>query len=87
MSEAILTTIITSLVTLVSIFVSSKNSRDKMSIEMDKKIAVIDTKMEHMNDRIEEHNGYAKMFSENIPAIKQHMVDTDRRIEQIERRL
>ena len=29
---------------------------------------------------------YAKMFNENIPAIKQHMVDVDRRLDNMERR-
>lgn len=59
----------------------------KQSHEMDKKIAVIETKMDTMKEDIKSHNQYAKMFSENIPAIKQHMTDTDRRLDNIERRL
>lgn len=58
----------------------------KQTAEMDKKIAVIDTKMETMKEDIKSHNQYAKMFSENIPAIKQHMTDVDRRLGELERR-
>ena len=54
---------------------------------MDKKIAVIETKMDRMKEDIAAHNRYAQMFSENIPAIRQHMTDTDRRLDNIERRL
>lgn len=59
----------------------------KTTVEMDKKIAVIETKMDRMKEDISSHNRYAQMFSENIPAIKQHMTDTDRRLDNIERRL
>ena len=53
---------------------------------MDKKIAVIESKMDGMKEDIASHNQYAKMFSENIPAIKTHMSDIDRRLDNIERR-
>ena len=58
----------------------------KQQNELDKKIAVIDTKMERMTEDIQSHNRYAQMFSENIPAIKTHMSDIDRRLDNIERR-
>lgn len=54
--------------------------------EMDKKLAVMETKMDDMKEDIKSHNQYAKMFSENIPAIKQHMSDVDRRLGELERR-
>lgn len=59
----------------------------KQTLEMDKKIAVIETKMDNMKEDIQSHNQYAKMFSENVPAIKQHMADTDRRLDAFERRM
>lgn len=57
----------------------------KQTAEMEKQIAVIETKMDGMKEDIAAHNKYAQMFSENIPAIKQHMTDVDRRLESIER--
>lgn len=58
----------------------------KQTHDMDVKLAVIQTKMDMMQSDIVSHNQYAKMFSENIPAIKQHMSDMDRRMESLERR-
>ncbi|MBR0352777.1 MAG: hypothetical protein IJH53_06190 [Oscillospiraceae bacterium] len=71
---------------LISILTIISQSK-KQAAEMDKKIAVIETKMDHMKEDIAAHNRYAQMFSENIPAIRQHMTDTDRRLDNIERRL
>lgn len=70
---------------LISILTIVSQGR-KQTTEMDKKIAVIETKMDSMKEDIATHNQYAKMFSENIPAIKQHMTDVDRRLEGLERR-
>ena len=70
---------------LISILTIISQGR-KQSNEMDKKIAVIETKMDNMQLDILSHNQYAKLFSENIPAIKQHMSDIDRRLDSMERR-
>lgn len=87
MSDAIIVAIITGGITLFGSILTIIGTSRKQSTEMDKKIAVIETKMDRMNEDIRSHNQYAKMFSENIPAIKQHMTDTDRRLDNIERRL
>lgn len=71
---------------LISILTIISQGR-KQTAEMDKKIAVIETKMEIMNGDLKSHNQYAQMFQENIPAIKQHMTDVDRRLEGLERRI
>ena len=71
---------------LISIITIIGQSR-KQAAEMEKQIAVIETKMDAIKEDVATHNQYAKMFSENIPAIKQHMSDTDRRLDSIERRI
>ena len=71
---------------LISILTMISQNR-KQAAEMDKKNAVIETKMDRMKEDIAAHNRYAQMFSENIPAIRQHMADTDRRLDELERRL
>lgn len=58
----------------------------KQQQDLDKKIAVIETKMDDIKEDVRAHNKYAQMFSENVPAIKQHMIDVDRRLDNIERR-
>lgn len=71
---------------LISILTIVSQGR-KQSAEMDKKIAVIETKMDAIKEDVATHNRYAQMFNENIPAIKTHMEDTDRRLDNIERRM
>lgn len=73
MSEAtvaIVVAIIGFVGTMISVFVSSKSVRDSVTNQLDKKMAVIETRMESMDKKIEEHNGYAKMFQEKVPLIE-----------------
>lgn len=86
MSDAIICAIISAVVTLAGTVITIVITSKEQMAEVDKKIAIVDTKMEAMSKRIEEHNGYAKLFSENIPALKQHLKDIDRRLDSAERR-
>lgn len=85
-AATILAVIISSGTSLLISIITIVSQGRKQTAEMDKKIAVIDTKMDDMKEDIKAHNEYAKMFNENIPAIKQHMTDVDRRLESMERR-
>lgn len=85
MSEAVLVALITGAFTLTGSVIAIVTTTRKQATEMDKKLAVMEAKMDDMKEDIKSHNQYAKMFSENIPAIKQHMTDVDRRLESIER--
>lgn len=86
MSETILTALITGGVSLVGTILTVILTNQKTQNEMDKKIAVIETKVDGMKEDIRSHNTYAQMFQENIPSIKQHMTDIDRRLENLERK-
>ena len=86
-TATIVAVVISSGVSLLISILTIISQNKKQQIEMDKKILVLETKMDGMKEDIKSHNQYAKMFSENIPAIKQHMVDSDRRLDNIERRL
>ena len=81
----ILAVIISSGVSLIISILTIIGQNKKTTAEMDKKIAVIETKTDVMQGDIRAHNEYAKLFSENIPAIKTHMQDVDRRLDVIER--
>ena len=86
MNATIIATIISSAFTLIGTIITVIVALQKSAAETDKKIAVIETKVDDMKEDIKSHNQYAKMFSENIPAINQHMTDVDRRLEALERR-
>ena len=85
MSDAIVAALITGGVSLLGSVLTIILTSRKQTAEMDKAMAVMRTEMSTMKEDIKSHNRYAQMFSENIPAIKQHMTDVDRRLEAIER--
>ena len=85
MSEAVLVALITGGISLFGSILTIVLTSRKQQQEMDKSIAVIKTEMSDMKEDIKSHNRYAQLFSENIPAIKQHMVDVDRRLDGLER--
>lgn len=84
--EAIIVALITGGISLLGTIITVVSTSRRQQAETDKKLAVMQASMEAMKEDIKAHNGYARMFSENIPAIKQHMEDVDRRIGDLERR-
>lgn len=86
MSDAVLVAIITGGISLLGSVLAIVSTSKKQQAELEKAMAVMQTEMTIMKEDIKSHNQYAKMFSENIPAIKQHMTDVDRRLEVMERR-
>lgn len=85
-SDAVLTALITGGISLLGSVLAIVSTSKKQQAELEKAMAVMQTEMTIMKEDIKSHNQYAKMFSENIPAIKQHMTDVDRRLEAMERR-
>ena len=84
-AATIIAVIISSFTSLVISIMTIISQGRKQTQDMDKKIAVIETKMDAMKEDITSHNKYAQMFSENIPAIRTHMEDVDRRLNNLER--
>lgn len=87
MPTEILAVLISGAITLFGSVLTIISTSRKQSSDMEKAMAVIRTEMTDMKEDIKKHNSYAQMFSENIPAIKQHMTDVDRRLDGIERRI
>lgn len=85
MSDAIIVALITGGISLFGSVLTIISTSRKQSVEMEKAMAVMKTEMSAMKDDIKSHNRYAQMFSENIPAIKTHMEDVDRRLNNLER--
>lgn len=86
MSEAIQVALITGGISLLGSILAIISTSRKQTADMKESIAVMDTKMSAMKEDISAHNRYAQMFSENIPAIRQHMIDVDRRLGDLEKR-
>lgn len=86
MTEAIWVAVITGTFSIIGSVIAIVSTTRHQAQEMDKKLAVMESKMDDMKEDIKNHNQYAKLFSENIPAIKQHMIDVDRRLGTLENR-
>ena len=86
MSDAIIVALITGGISLIGSVLAILQSAKKQSMELEKAMAVMQAEMSSMKEDIKSHNRYAQMFSESVPAIKQHMSDIDRRLENMERR-
>ena len=94
MSDALIVGIISAIVTLIGIIASSKATQDAMAKKLDKQQGIIETKMSYMEGEITEikadvksHNGYARLFSESIPAIKERLSGLDKRVENLENKI
>ena len=87
MSDAILVALITGGISLLGSVLAIISTSRKQQAELHEAMAVMQSEMGRMQEDIRTHNQYAKLFSENIPAIKQHMTDVDRRLDGIERRV
>lgn len=66
------------LVSLISIFVSAKTTRDGVAQKLDtnqqlmnQELTNVKTELQEMKADVRSHNHYAKLFSDNIPIIKE----------------
>ena len=85
-TATIVAVVISSGVSLLISILTIVSQNRKTQYEMKESLSLVKADMSRMQEDIKTHNQYAKMFSENIPAIKQHMVDVDRRLDVMERR-
>lgn len=79
--------IIIALISLAGVVLTAVISKNSFSHELDKKIAVIETKLDNYGRHIEEHNHYAKMFAESMPVVKEQIKVANHRIDDLERKV
>ena len=91
MSDALIVGLISGLVSLISIFVSSKTTRDEVTHKLDinqhvmrTELTNVKTDMDDMRKDIRSHNHYAQLFNENIPVIKEKLSSSEQRLNSIE---
>lgn len=64
MSEAVIVALITAGTSiLVQVLINRQNNL-KNKVEQAKRDQKLDDRLEHIDEKLEEHNGYAKLFSE-----------------------
>lgn len=84
-------TIVTAIVTLIGVWASAKATQDKVTSQLEVQQAVTTAEMNHINAEIaemkahiKEHNGYGKLFAENIPVINEKIDNLSRRVSHVE---
>lgn len=102
MGEAILSSILAAVVTgvisiigtIAAIHITAKQNRIKQQADMDKQQALLKADIDHVKEDIQQikedlkaHNGYARMFSETIPVVKEQIKVANHRIEDLEKKV
>lgn len=69
MSEAVIVALITAGTSIVVQLIINSHNNSKNHIEQAKRDQMLDDRLEHIDEKLEEHNGYAKLFSETSMSI------------------
>lgn len=81
--EAIVASIISAIVTILTVVVNSRTTEAKITNELKITQAVTDEKIRVLTDEVRKHN----TFAERIPVIEEQIKVTNRRIDDIERQI
>lgn len=86
MSDTIIASIITGVITLIGVIFSYKAATDKVQHSMEIQQAVFREQVTEMKDDIKAHNHYAKLFAETMPVVQEQIKVINHRIEDLERK-
>lgn len=84
MSDTVIVALIGVVTSIVSALISAKAASSRVMQQMQTEIAVMQSKMDNMSKSLESHNGYARMFSEALPVIKEQIIVANKRIADLE---
>lgn len=69
MSEAVIVALITAGTSIVVQLIINSHNSSENHIEQARRDQKLDDRLEHIDKKLEEHNGYAKLFSETSMSI------------------
>ena len=78
---AIITSVITALVTIFTVIINSKSTENKITAELRINQAVTEEKIKTLTTEVQKHNN----FAERIPVIETQLKATNRRIDELEK--
>ena len=86
MSDAIIVALISASVTLIGVIINNRSTQQKMMLEIDKKLAVLDTtfriQIDDLSAEVKEHNNYAR----RVPVAEEQIRQLAQRVDRIEKR-
>lgn len=87
MGEAIIASIITGSISLIGMLIAHFQSVRKLREDNLIFQAQVKVELGHIKDDLKEHNGYAKMFAESMPVVKEQIKVINHRIEDLEKKV
>ena len=75
MTDAIWVSIISAIATVLGVIVSNRSQQRLMMAEFDKRLALIEQKIQTLTAEVKEHNNYAK----RVPLLEQQVQDLQKR--------
>lgn len=75
MADAIWVSIISAVATVLGVIVSNRSQQKLMMAEFDKRLALIEQKIQTLTAEVKEHNNYAK----RVPVLEQQVQDLQKR--------
>ena len=85
MIEILISSIITGGISIIGIVYSHYMAGKKVQEELKLTQKIMENELSHIKESVKEHNSYAKMFSENIPVIKEQIKVINTRLEGLEK--
>lgn len=86
MSDAIIVALISASVTLIGVIINNRSTQQKMMLEIDKKLAVLETtfriQIDDLSAEVKEHNNYAR----RLPVAEEQIRQLAQRVDRIEKR-
>lgn len=86
MSDAIIVALISASVTLIGVIINNRSTQQKMMLEIDKKLAVLETtfriQIDDLSAEVKEHNNYAR----RVPVAEEQIRQLAQRVDRIEKR-
>ena len=75
MTETIWVSIISAIATVLGVLIANRSSQKLMMAEFDKKLALIEQKIQSLTAEVKEHNNYAK----RMPVVEEQIRELQRR--------
>lgn len=86
MSDAIIVALISASVTMIGVIINNRTTQQKMMLEIDKKLAVLETtfriQIDELGTEVKEHNNYAR----RMPVAEEQIRQLTQRLDRMEKR-
>lgn len=81
MTEGIIVAVITVVGAIIAALIQGNLTASKLTLEIDKKLAISETKMDELTREVREHNDFAR----RVPVIEEQIKVINHRIDDLER--